>query len=210
MTSRQASFTRKDTPEGVVFEVEPANGSKGLVIFLSLLSLFMLGNCSMMAAETRSMPGIVILAPAVLFLWIIWHFAVIRDRKMRKPVTIVANPSGLNIDGQFYPAADIAELYLKSPDSSAPIMTSSPTVLVGGTGPVGVGLAAASASANVAIAASNAAIGMGQVMGSRQRARSITLNLRRKSVSKPEVVFYGLTAEPGRALLNDLTAAMSA
>ncbi|MBP2315552.1 hypothetical protein [Azospirillum soli] len=156
------------------------------------------------------MPGIVILAPAVIFLWVIWHFAVIRDRKRRKPVTFVANASGLKVGDQFYPVADIAELYLKAPDSSAPIVTSSPAVFVGGTGPVGVGLAAASATANVAMAASNAAIGMGQVMGSRQRARSITLNLREKSNSKPKVLFYGLTVEPGRALLNDMTAAMSA
>lgn len=189
-------FTRRSSEQGEVFEVRPAPQSKVYTFFVLGCGLAMLANCSGMATTMKFSGAIfsvlIGLGIAALSGYVVW-----RDISNRRTVTIVASPKGLNVDGSFQPIDNIADVYLKSPNSSeAPV---SSAMVVGGTGLAGMGMAVGAGAAQI-----------GASVKHRQQQRRYSLELRMKNISAPIQIVYGLTREAGLALLNDLGRSLAA
>lgn len=171
----EAAFIRNDTTDGIAFEITPAPQSPGYTFkwaFLGL-SIFILTLFISFSGKVNIFPAII--GAAVLALAIM---PIRKDMTKRKSVRLVAGRSGLTVADAVYPAASIAELYLKQPETSERIV-------------FGSSLQVASAQAGAAIDRSHS-------------RRSLSLILRTKESSQAREIVFGLTPDVGMALLNDL------
>lgn len=167
-----AEYTRRTTEDGEVFDVTPSSQSAVYTTALVVLGIAIIVVCS-----AGGILGFLFgLAVASIFVFIVW-----RDMERRKPVTLIVGAEGLRLEEQLYPLHDIAELYLKVPNSPTPVAVSSPIVVAGGTGALGIGLAAGAVAANVGNAVGSASYAAGSAIGAQQRKRSLSLQLRKKS-----------------------------
>lgn len=171
----EAAFIRNDTTDGIVFDVTPAPQSPGYTFkwaFLGL-SIFILTLFISFSGKVNFFPAII--GAVVLALSC---FPIKKDMDKRKPVRLVAGRGGLTVGDAVYPAANIAELYLRQPETSDRVV-------------FGNSIQVASAQAGAAIDRSHS-------------RRSLSLILRMKENSQAREIVFGLTPDVGMALLNDL------
>ncbi len=111
-----AVFTRKDTPEGVVFEVTPAPQSAGYTFKWAALAGALLVPALMMASASFVFPVIGLIVAGLCCL------PIRNDMAKRKAAMLIVGRNELSVNGTPYPAQGIAELYLKEPQSAGRVV----------------------------------------------------------------------------------------
>jgi hypothetical protein len=192
--SSEAVFSTERRANETVFHVQPAlAGGRGFFTLASIVWwMFVFG----ISTNPVFLTG-------MFFLWLFTLGAALRgiilETRKRVPVTITANARGLSVRDQFYPKDDIADFSLTTPTGGE--VASSTNLSFAGTGVTGatfaLGAAALQGTHNNRVAAQ-----------ARHNARSFSLTLRKRTHSKPITLVYGLTSQPGEALMNDLIEAM--
>jgi hypothetical protein len=178
----EALFTRTDTPQGVRFDVTPAPAVKtqGCMVMVGY-------GFSALVALWGLGGGI----PGLLLSSLIWGpvlaATVFLGRHLskeppRKAVSLLVNEDGINVGGRHYAASDIVEFQLKLP---------------GDDGGVKYEVYPSSGSAT-----------FGRLTAQRAKNRSYALMARMRSISRPEIIVFGLTWNTGEALMNDVSEAM--
>ncbi len=198
----EAFFRRTATPSGVRFDVTPAEEFKSadLAIAKSTFTLigfvvYALGALLAFAFLAR------IFGPIMGFVvtclgggWLIFHRrgkdVGKRSAPERRPVSISIDASGMTWDGGQVPADDIAELVVRHPSDRG---GERPDRLAGPFAYEGVNRAAYNRGAKLRAELNN---------------RAYALMLRRRSISTPETIAFGLTWNAGEALRDDLLAAI--
>ena len=178
----QAYFTTEATSDGTIFHVNPVQ-LIGTAVFVSGLGLlFCIWFAGLGGLGTLAAAAWTVLySPLALFFWIIaW---------MRKPFDLVVNRRGVTVGERFFPVEDIREFNIVDPAANA---YASNTLVIGGL--------AGALHAGVATAGERNAEAMRRV--------SVSVTMRRKSISKPVTLASGLTYECANALMHDVADAL--
>jgi hypothetical protein len=178
----QAYFTTEATADGAIFHVNPV-GLIGTAVLVSGIGfLFFVWFASQGGLGTIAADAWAILySPLALIYWIFaWK---------RKPFDLVVNRRGVAVGERFFPVEDIREFNIVDPSANA---YASSTIVIGGLAGV--------LHAGVATAGERNAEAMRRV--------SVSVTMRRKSISKPVTLASGLTYECASALMHDVAYAL--
>jgi hypothetical protein len=183
-------FKTERTAEGTVFHLVPPPPSRLFSAVLWIAAVMMIGS---VLANTHWLYQFQQLVFGLVF-WGGLFFVLIRWRmkyiEKTQPFTITVVPEGLMVRDVFYAREDIAELTLAAPGARAPS---------GGYAIAGGGIAGA-----LSVGMMQGAMNASQVIAANADARSYSLMLRKRSISKPIRLVAGLTHQTGAALVNDI------
>ena len=192
----EAVYTRRKTDTGVEYTVTPAQSSAQYSITAWLLVAVIAGVLVIQIFNTRGVVSVLCAAGAVGVLALGYVRLGGQKAARSQATTMTISKAGMAVGGQSFELDDIVELVLVSPSGQA-VNRTGVLVGVGGEGAVGGVAMGAAAGIGAAMAVIDGAVAA-------QAARSWSIALYRRSLSKPIPLVSHLTEDVGARLLNDM------